>query len=76
MFFKHLLLPNGLSGILRCEVFFDFGIFLLYEKRDNKYGDGFNVILEDIINKYLTKSTKDKNYIKKMNIIFNGSSSI
>jgi hypothetical protein len=34
MFFKHLLLPNGLSGILRCEVFFDFGIFLLYEKKE------------------------------------------
>jgi hypothetical protein len=42
----------------------------------NKYGDGFNLILEDIINKYSTKPTKDKNYIKRMNIIFNGSSSI
>lgn len=38
-----------------------------------KYGNGFDVIIEDILNKNSLRPTKDKNYIQKMNIIFKGS---
>ena len=54
MFFKHLLLPNGLSGILRCEVFFDFGIFLLYEKKE---------IINDYLVNFLICSFKNSSTI-------------
>ena len=37
-----------------------------------KYGNGFDTIVEDIINKNSLKPTKDKNYIQRMNIVFKG----
>ena len=39
-----------------------------------KYGQGFDIIIEDIINKNSLKPKKDKNYIQRMNVVFKGAS--
>ena len=41
-----------------------------------KYGNGFDLIVEDIINKNSEKPSKVKKYIHKMDVIFKGSSRI
>lgn len=42
----------------------------------SKYSNGFDVILENIINKYSKNPRKVKKYVYTMNIIFNGSCKI